>query len=143
MAVFPRHRDFIINTVGALAPGTADQPPNETGFDFWTARGDVDQRMSVLTAMVPTIISANLCASGEVQPVSMRLSAVVTHVRPPTKLVYKTLGVDPQTRRVTRTERKSSCRRAEISLLELLLLNKTKFFQTNDRRQKFIRGTAK
>ena len=89
-----------------------------------TARGDVDQRIAGLNGGADDYLGKPF----ELKEVQARLNALIRrrNGRPAPQLVYKNIALDPQTRRVTSDGKEIILSPREISLLELLLLNKNK-----------------
>lgn len=89
-----------------------------------TARGDVDQRIAGLNGGADDYLGKPFA----LKEVQTRLNALIRrrNGRPAPQLVYKNIALDPQTRRVTSDGKEIILSPREISLLELLLLNKNK-----------------
>lgn len=89
-----------------------------------TARGDVDQRIAGLNGGADDYLGKPFA----LKEVQARLNALIRrhNGRPTPQLVYKNIALDPQTRRVTADGKEIVLPPREISLLELLLLNKNK-----------------
>lgn len=89
-----------------------------------TARGDVDQRIAGLNGGADDYLGKPFA----LKEVQARLNALIRrrNGRPAPQLVYKNIALDPQTRRVTSDGKEIILSPREISLLELLLLNKNK-----------------
>lgn len=89
-----------------------------------TARGDVDQRIAGLNGGADDYLGKPFA----LKEVQARLNALIRrrNGRPTPQLVYKNIALDPQTRRVTSDGKEIILSPREISLLELLLLNKNK-----------------
>ncbi len=89
-----------------------------------TARGDVDQRIAGLNGGADDYLGKHFA----LKEVQARLNALIRrrNGRPAPQLVYKNIALDPQTRRVTSDGKEIILSPREISLLELLLLNKNK-----------------
>ncbi len=89
-----------------------------------TARGDVDQRIAGLNGGADDYLGKPFA----LKEVQARLNALIRrhNGRPTPQLVYKNITLDPQTRRVTSDGKEIILSPREISLLELLLLNKNK-----------------
>mgnify|MGYP001117027779 CR=1 FL=1 len=89
-----------------------------------TARGDVDQRIAGLNGGADDYLGKPFA----LKEVQARLNALIRrhNGRPMPQLVYKNITLDPQTRRVTSDGKEIVLPPREISLLELLLLNKNK-----------------
>ncbi len=89
-----------------------------------TARGDVDQRIAGLNGGADDYLGKPFA----LKEVQARLNALIRRRNgsPAPQLVYKNIALDPQTRRVTSDGKEIILSPREISLLELLLLNKNK-----------------
>ncbi len=89
-----------------------------------TARGDVDQRIAGLNGGADDYLGKPFA----LKEVQARLNALIRrrNGRPAPQVVYKNIALDPQTRRVTSDGKEIILSPREISLLELLLLNKNK-----------------
>lgn len=89
-----------------------------------TAHGDVDQRIAGLNGGADDYLGKPFA----LKEVQARLNALIRrrNGRPAPQLVYKNIALDPQTRRVTSDGKEIILSPREISLLELLLLNKNK-----------------